>query len=358
MFPLRIFAALSLVAILSACGGGTDSTPSPLEHVETLTVAPGGDGHGHGWDGVVEAVNHATLAAQTHGRVTAVHYDINDRVQAGAVLLRFTAVEQQAGANSARALLRAAEASAVEAESNYQRFAALEAGQYVSKAQIDQARAVRDAAAAARDAARAQLVQAGQQTEYTVVRAPYAGIIASRDVEPGETVASGQTLMTLYAPGALRIEVRVPQSDAEAIRARPEAAVLLDDGRRIDAAQVTVFPSADPASHSVAVRIGLPELEPAVAPGTTAKVVFAIGRDDASPSIPVSALVRRSEITGVYVLSDDGRLGLRQLRLGPRIGDGVEVVSGLKAGERIAADPIAAMQALAKQHASAGSKHE
>lgn len=358
MPPARVFAALSLATLVGACGGEVVSTPSRPEGVDTLTVSASKDGSGRAWDGVVEAVKHATLSAQTYGRVTAVRYDVNDRVPAGEVLLRLTAVEQQAGASSARALLRAAEAAAAEAQSNYQRFAALESGQYVSKAQIDQARAARDSAVAARDAARAQLAQAGQQTEYTVVRAPYAGIVASRDVEPGETVASGQSLMTLYAPDALRIEVRVPQSDADAIRAQPRASVVLDDGRHLDAAQVTVFPSADPATHSVTVRIGLPKLEPAVAPGTTAKVVFAIGRADTSPHIPVSALVRRSEIAGVYALSEDGRLSLRQLRLGQRIGDQVEVISGLKPGDRIAADPVAAVQALTKQRASAGTTHE
>lgn len=357
MLLARYLALLPLAAALGACDGEVATAPASPPQVETFAVAASGDGRGRGWDGVVEAVSHATLSAQTYGRVTAVHYDVNDRVPAGAVLLRLTSVEQQAGAHSARAQLRAAEASAAEAESNYRRFAALEAGQYVSKAQIDQVRAARDSAVAARDAARAQLAQAGQQTEYTMVRAPYAGVVASRDVEPGETVSAGQSLMSLYAPEALRIEVRVPQSDAEAIRARPEATVVLDDGRRIEAAQVVVFPSADPVTHSVAVRIGLPKLQPAITPGTTAKVVFPVGSAGDSPRIPVSALVRRSEVTAVYV-SADGRLTLRQVRLGERSGDQVEVTSGLKAGERIATDPIAAVQALARQRATTGAAHD
>ena len=160
----------------------------------------------------------ADLTAQTTGRVTAVNVDVNDPVAKGDVLLRLTAVEQEAGTNTARAQLRAAEAAATEAEANYQRYAALASGHYASRAPIHQARAARDSAFAARSAARAQLPQASPQTDYTVIRAPFAGIVSARHVEPGESVAPGQPLMEIYAPGALRIEVQVPQSDAVAIR--------------------------------------------------------------------------------------------------------------------------------------------
>ncbi|HMM26519.1 MAG TPA: efflux RND transporter periplasmic adaptor subunit, partial [Pseudoxanthomonas mexicana] len=194
-------------------------------------------------------------------------------------------------------------------------------------------------------AARAQLANAGQQTDYTTVRAPYAGIVATRDVEPGESVGIGQTLMTVFAPGALRIEVAVPQSEAEAVRANPAAVVTFDDGRRIDAADVTVFPAADASTHAVRIRVQLPALDVPPQPGLTAKVAFPAVKGVAFPRVSTSALVRRGEVTAVYVLSD-GRLSLRQVRLGDAAGDQVDVISGLKPGERIATDPVAAQQAL------------
>ena len=96
----------------------------------------------------------------------------------------------QAGVDAARAAVHAAEAAAREADANYQRYLALSRGQYVSKTQLEQAHAVRDSARAALDAARAQLSNVGQQAAYTTIRAPYAGIVASRDVEQGESVGS------------------------------------------------------------------------------------------------------------------------------------------------------------------------
>ena len=354
----------SLLAMSLAACGGTEPVKLPLlADVSTFEVSATNGARGRGWDGVVEAVRRADLGAQTAGRVTAVEVDVNDRVAAGDVLLRISAVEQNAGANAARAQLRAAEASAVEAEQHYRRFAALASGQYVSKAQIDQARAARDSAAAARDAARAVVAQAAQQSAYTVVRAPFAGVVASRDVEPGETVAPGKPLMRVYEPRELRIEVAVPQTRAEGIRRDPRARVVLPGGREVVPAEVTVFPAADAASHSVNVRVRLPDLDPPPAPGTTAKVVFDAEPGNAgdtgarSVRIPLSAVAQHGELSGAYVQQGD-RLLLRQLRLGARLGDSVEVISGLQAGDRVASDPVAAMQALAAQRKQAGAGDE
>lgn len=355
---MRATLAAGLLLVLSACGGAPDSVaPAPLPKLEMVTVAAGGAATGRAWDGVVEAVRQADLSAQTSGRVTLVAVDVNDRVTEGQVLMRLTAVEQQAGANTARAQLRAAEAGAVEAEANYARYQALGSKQFVSRLQLDQARAARDAAVAGRDAARAQLAQAGQQAEYTVVRAPFAGIVSARRAEPGESIAPGQMLMSVYAPDALRIEVQVPQSEAVAIRAVNKARVVLGDGRTVDAAELTVFPAADPATHSVGVRVVLPDLENAPQPGVTAKVLFPIAGGGAPLQVPYSAVVQRGEVSAVYAI-EGNRISLRQVRLGQRLGEQVEVLSGLKSGETIAADPVAALQALAAQRRAMGAGNE
>lgn len=356
------FLSPALLALgLAACGAGTSPRLPPLPDLPSFEVTAPTALSGRGWDGVVEAVRRADLSAQTAGRVAAMAVDVNDRVAAGELLLRITAVEQDAAANTARAQLRAADAAAAEAELNLRRYAALAEKQFVSPAQIDQARAARDTAVAARDAARAQLAQAEQQAGYTLVKAPFDGIVSARAVEPGETVAPGQSLLSVYAPGDLRIEVAVPQSRAEAIRRDPRAQVLLPGGRRVEPAQVVVFPAADPISHSVNVRLRLPDLEGAPAPGTTAKVVFAAdaaaGEQGAAPPlrIPATAVAQRGELSGVYVKQGE-RLVLRQLRLGARIGDEVEVISGLLAGDRVVRDPVAAVQALAAQRKAAEGK--
>ena len=181
------FLSPALLALgLAACGAGTSPRLPPLPDLPSFEVTAPTALSGRGWDGVVEAVRRADLSAQTAGRVATMAVDVNDRVAAGELLLRITAVEQDAAANTARAQLRAADAAAAEAELNLRRYAALAEKQFVSPAQIDQARAARDTAVAARDAARAQLAQAEQQAGYTLVKAPFDGIVSARAVEPGE----------------------------------------------------------------------------------------------------------------------------------------------------------------------------
>lgn len=358
--PLALPLGVALAATLAACGGDPVVVPAKLPAFDTFVVAAGAADEGRAWDGTVEAVREAVLSAQTSARVATVGVDVNDRVDAGQVLLRLTVVEQQAGVDAARAQLRASEAAAVEAERQYRRFASLADAKYVSGAQLDQARAVRDAANAARDAARAQLAAAGQHADYTTVRAPYAGIVAVRRVEPGETVGPGQSLLTVYAPDDLRIEVRVPQSVADAIRAKPQARVLFDDGRSVDASAVVVHPTADPASHSVPVRIALPRIDGAPpVPGATAKVVFPIrggGRGGGGVRIPDAAVTRRGELTAVYVVKD-GRVLLRQVRLGARRGGTVDVLAGLAPGDVVARDPADALRTLAVARAARSGGH-
>lgn len=353
---LRWWSPLALAALLTACGQESVAPPEPaLPKLSTFTVAaPRAGGERH-WDGVVEAVQQSTLSAQTAARVASVAVDVNDRVEAGQVLLRLSAVEQQAGASGAQAQLRAAQAQASEAEANYRRYADLAPQQYVSKTQLDQARAARDSAIAARDAARAVLMQASQQSDYTVVRAPYAGVVARRHVEPGEAVQPGQPLIDVIAPGALRVELQLPEREAEAIRAAGSAELLLDDGRRAPVGRVIVYPYADAGSHSTTVRVDLTDTH-GLKPGDSAKLAFVAAPDSAQQTnnavrIPSSALLTRSEVTAVYVIAD-GRLQLRQLRLGERSAAEVEVLAGLKPGDVVAADPLAALQALATQRSA------
>jgi RND family efflux transporter MFP subunit len=314
--------------------------------INTLDLQSQGQDGVSQWDGVIEAVQQADLTAQTAGRVGAVLVDVNDTVQPNQLLLRLTGVEQQAGANAALAQVSAVKAQALEAESTYRRYAGLAAKQFVSKQQLDQALADRNAARAQVLAAEAQAAQAMQQNDYTQVRAPFAGIVSERLVEPGESVSMGQPLLRVFNPAQLRIQVQVPQRVADVLRQNPEADITLDDGVTVPAEQVVVYPSADAQAHSVTVRVLLPKTEKAMKPGQVAKVVFAIAAATDALWLPESAIWRRGELSGVYVVTDKTVL-LRQLRLGESRAGHVEVLSGVTAGERIAADPAQAALSLA-----------
>ncbi len=339
---------LVLTVLVSACGtdGEQVSVSDNGPHgIATAVVEPVPAMRERVFDGVVEAVNQATLSAQTGGRVLALPFDVNDYVEAGEVVVRFTDVEQQSGLRRSQAQLNAAEAAAAEANAEHERIAELYQRTLVSRSQLDQITARRDAAVAQLNAARAALREAGEQVDYTVVKAPYSGILTERHVEVGEAVRPGQPLVSGLSMAQLRVQVEVPQSDMAAIRAQRKAAVLLGDGRRIEAERLVIFPFADPETHTFRIRLDLPVVESGLHPGMTAKAAFVVGAAERL-QVPPSALVRRSEIAAVYVVSDE-RVALRQIRIGHRYPEGIEVLAGLRAGERIALDPLAARAWLA-----------
>lgn len=295
-------------------------------------------------DGTIEAVNQGTVAAQTSGRVAAILYDVNDFVPAGAVIVRLRATEQRAGMLQAEANLREATARETEAQTQYQRMSDMYDRKVVAKAMFDQAVANRDAAVARLAAARAALESAREGVSYTEIRAPYAGIVTKRNVEVGETVSPGTPIMSGLSLQYLRVAVDVPQSIVDQVRRIRKGAVYVN-GRRIEATKLTVFPEATTPSNTFRARLELPENAADLYPGMFVKVGFVVG-DAERLLVPASALVERSEVTAVYVIDANGRTSLRQLRPGHRFDDKVEVLAGLRAGERVALNPVAAMKAL------------
>lgn len=295
------------------------------------------------FDGTVEAVNRATVSAETSGRVAEIYFDVDDFVEAGAPIMRFTDTEPRAALGRAEAAVREAEARFAEADSEHTRVASMFANGTVAKARYDQANANFEAARARLEAAREGVKSAREQLDYTVVRAPYAGIVSERHVEVGELVRPGQPLMSGLSLEQLRVSVDVPQSMVDPIRRIGKAQVYAGE-RAIGAQSLTFYPIADSAANTFRVRVNLPKGGPALYPGTFVKVGFVVGETERL-LLPATAVVQRSELTAVYVVTDEG-VTLRQVRAGRAHGDKVEVLAGLDAGERVALDPVAAGAAL------------
>lgn len=329
----RIRMAASLAVLLAAL---PTQAAVPFATAEAaLEVAP----RERVWDGRVEAVNQATVSAQTSGRIAELPFDVNDFVDAGAVIMRFTDTEQRAAMARAQAALEESQARFAQAEQEFTRVSNMFENKTVSQARFDQAKADRDAAQARLHAARSGVATAREQLEYTVVRAPYAGIVSQRHVELGELVSPGQPLISGLSLQSLRVNVDVPQSMFHAVRTIGKAYVHVGD-ERIEAADLTFFPVADPAANTFRVRVDLPDGAATLYPGMFVKVGFVVG-ETRRLLIPAAAVVRRSELSAVYVVAGEV-VSLRQVRLGRRYGDAIEVLAGLSAGEQVATDPVSA----------------
>lgn len=316
-----------------------ETVPFEVAEVVRQTV-----GHEQFFDGTVEAVNQTTVSSQTSGRVIDVLYDVDDFVTKNDIVVRLRDADQRARFEQATASLDEAQARYTEAESEFQRIEGIFAQKLVSKSEFDKAKAEREAAKARLEAAEAALSQAREQLEYTIVRAPYSGIVTKRHVEIGETVQVGQPVMSGVSLEKLRVKVAVPQRLINAVRTIGKARVFAGESQdfAIDAEKLTFFPYADSRTNTFEVRVELPHGVQGLFPGMFVKVAFTVGERQRLV-VPTKALVYRSEVIGVYVVSPRGRVSLRHVRPGRAAGGGMtEILAGLDEGETLAVEPIKA----------------
>jgi RND family efflux transporter MFP subunit len=338
----RIALSLATLALtVAACGGKSPPAAGQTgPALESMVVQPVRTPLERSVDGTIEAVNQATVSAQTSGRVAEILYDVNDVVPAGAVIIRLKGTEQRAGLQAAQASVAEARARNTEAATQYQRIADMYQRRVVSKSQFDQAAANKDAAAARLAAAEAGATSAHEGVGYTEIRAPYGGVVTKRLVQVGETVGPGTPLMTGLSLKDLRVNFNIPQSIVGQVRQFKKAAVYVGSNR-IECDKITIFPEAATPSSTFRARVDLPSGAVDVAPGMYVKVGLMIGEADRLV-IPVSAVIERSEVSGVYVIGSQGSAELRYVRKGHQLGDKVEILAGLAAGDKVALDPIAA----------------
>ncbi|MBI5274875.1 MAG: efflux RND transporter periplasmic adaptor subunit [Burkholderiales bacterium] len=340
-------AVLALLALLAASPGATSAQPdaAPQAALARAAVQSSADSGQAAFDGVVQAVRQTVIAAQVPGAVVALGVQAGDRVQAGQVLLRLDAraAEQTAAAGAAQ--VRAARAGLEAATRDFDRQKQLFAQKYISQAALDRAEAQFKSTSA--DAA-AQLASAGAartQSDFHVIRAPYAGVIAEVAVVLGDMAMPGRPLLTIYDPAALRVSAPIPQMVAARLApgALPQADIPAASTGRLQPARVHLMPTVDPATHTRELRLDLPAGLTGITPGMFARAWLPeAGGGVQRLYVPARSVLKRAELTGVYVFAADGKPLLRQVRVGRAEGERVEVLSGLAAGEWVALDPQAA----------------
>jgi RND family efflux transporter MFP subunit len=276
-------------------------------------------------------VAEATLSTKLMGAVTAVLVTEGTRVAAGAPLVRLDAADLDAKSRQASAGIAAAEAAHREAQAQATRIRALYADSAAPRAQLDAVEAGLARATAGLEAARAGSSELNAVRAYGVLRAPFAGVVTHRFVDAGDFAAPGAPLVTVQDASRLRISAAVPAAMAR----RVKAGMTLDariEGEAVKAVVEGVVPSAATMytiNAIVANRSG------ALPAGGSATLAVPGGNAERTLLVPLSAIVREGDLTGVRVVRD-GHSELRWVRLGDTVGDRVVVRTGLQAGERVA----------------------
>ena len=335
--------------------------------------------------GNIQAVTEAPILARAEGFILRRYVDIGDKVNAGQLLAEIQApeldqqvVQARAAVQQSQADLERATAALEQGKANEQlakvtasRWDNLSKKGVVSRQENDQyqaqylaqsanVRALDRAVAAAKGnvaASQANVARLGELQGYLQVRAPFAGVITLRNIDVGALVNTGSTLLFRIAQtNPLRTYVNVPQVDAPEVRVGQTATLSTADlpDRKFNGLVTRTANALDPASRTLLVEIQVPNPDGKLMPGTYSQVDLNLPRKEPPLLIPSDTLVVRPAGTLVALVNADSKVHFQPITVGRDLGDRIEVLSGLKAGQRVIVNPNDSVQEGVKVHPVAG----
>ena len=344
-YRIIIAFAVATGLLASACNGPAPAKASTPTDADRLVVAIA---TAHQQDlmrtattqGALFPKEKAVLASEVAGALAQVFADMGDRVTEGQVLARIDPREYQLRLDSAQAQFEQAQARAVNAQANFHRMKELNKQHLVSAQQYDESSSEMRIAQADADAAEKMVGIANKKLNDTYIRAPFAGSVQKRMVSLGEHVGEGMPLYELIATDPIKLRAPIPE------RFVPMAKVGLPIDLTIDArpdltfhgAVTRIAPALDENSRTLLIEAEVPNADGMLKPGYFAHVTMNLGHDRAL-FIPNSAILRYAGVARVFVFKD-GAVRSREVSTGSLEGDQIEIISGLKPGEKVVVSDV------------------
>jgi RND family efflux transporter MFP subunit len=334
--PVLLAAGLSLVLV--ACqGDGPSAQDADASKAMAVTVAPvtaRSLPHGVSVSGAVAPVEEMQLGVELGGlRVTALHVDVGARVERGQRLLELDHRTLDSDLAQAEAALREAEAGAQLARANLVRGQALAKDRFISAGQLDELRAARTQSEARVGTARAARDGAALRRSFADLRAPAAGIVSKRLVQPGQVVAAGGELLRLIRDGRLEWRAELPVGQLGQISPGDHIVLTAPSGAQVDGRVRAVSPGVDAATRTGTVYADLPDPQ-GLAPGAYVEGRIDTGLADGR-TVPVAAVVLRDGFPTVFLVDAKGLAHPQRVRTGIKLDDMIELLDGPKPGTRV-----------------------
>ena len=353
----RIFiGALVLLALILAGAWYAFSAGKPADEQAAAGGAAGGEGGAAGAAPNVTVVipgrqdveqlisANGTIAARREmpvgvvgegGQVTRVLVEPGQWVAAGQVLATVDRAVQVQQLNSLAASVRVAQADADLAQAELDRARSLVDRGFISKADLDRKTATRDAAVARVRVAEAQVSEARARNSRLDIRAPAAGLVLTRQVEPGQVVSAGSgVLFRMARGGEMELLAQLAEADLQSLPVGTAATVTpVGSDLNIAGRVWQVSPVIDPQTRQGTVRIAIPYSK-AVRPGGFADAKLVAGRGQ-SPLLPESAVLSSPEGNYVYVVGKDNVVQRQKVTIGSVNDRGVAIARGLTGNERV-----------------------
>lgn len=313
---------LALLMLVAACGGKPEMASPAPRIVKVIAVGAAAAEQARTYSGDVRA-RHETLAGfRVAGKIVERLVDAGAVVKPGQPLARLDVSDLALRAGEAEAQLALAEAEA-------KRYRDLHARGFVSQSAVD-----------ARDtlhkAARTEATLARNQASYATLTADHAGVVAEVLAQQGQVVAAGQSVFRLAWEGEREVDISVPENAMAAIRVGSEADVVLwsAPGQTWRGRVRELAPAADPVTRTYAARVSLLDASASAMLGMTARVSFRNAGEQGMP-IPAAAIIHQEGQPAVWLVSAEGTVSLRPVKVLAWRDDNAVIGAGLKEGERI-----------------------
>ncbi|UNK58262.1 efflux RND transporter periplasmic adaptor subunit [Pseudoxanthomonas daejeonensis] len=339
-FRMAGVSAMVLVAAALAGCGGKEEAATALRPVWVVQPQAGGAGAALAFPGEVHAREESPLSFRVGGKLVRRAVDAGARVEQGQVLAELDPADQALQAQAAQAQLAAAEAELARSKGDLDRYAKLVEQQLVSRSTYDAQKAAYEAAAGQARAARAQRDVTRNQAGYTELRAPRAGVIASRQAEAGQVVAAGQTIFVMAADGGREVAIDLPEDRIRQFKVGDTAQVELwsAPGQRLPGTIREIAAAADAQTRSFAARVALDAAaQGEVELGQSARVYLPQSNGDASLHVPLSALQRGEDGAAAVWVVREGKALRVPVDTGKFGSESVPVTGALQAGDWVVA---------------------
>lgn len=275
------------------------------------------------------------------GQLIALPLDVGDRVAAGQVIARIDDAPEAAAIAEAQASVATQEATVAQARRELARFVAL--GQFATRRQVEQLRLLLVEGERELTRRRATVKQASELRDRRVLRAPFAGVILERPVDPGQTVGVESIIYRIADLSSPEVSIDVDEVYAAEIHPGIGATInFAGHAGLLSATVLHVEPRVDPATGARTVRLGLIDALVDIPSGLTVTVNLIIERRQSAISVLRSAISQSGSGSSVRVVGADGVVAERVISFIDWPAENVIVTSGLKPGERILADPNSA----------------
>ncbi len=333
-----VLVTASALVLLAGCGSKSETrapesreiscrtAPVSMQQVPTVITATGS----------LTADTSVMVSTRMMGWVREIHVVEGQTVARGDRLLTIDDTDMQAKKRQAEAGISAAEAVLANAEKMAGRFENLYAEKSVSKAQLDDVLTGRDQARAGLEMAKAGLAEVNVHLSYLDITAPVDGTVARKMIEQGNMANPGMPLLILEQSDRIKVTAHVGEKDVAQLAAGLPVRVEISsaDGAIFDTELARVIPTANPGSRTYDVEAYLDNPDGQLKSGMFARVIIPVGSRNAV-LVPADAVIRRGQLTGLWLKNDQGNAALRWVRLGHGRDGQFEVLSGMTGDETV-----------------------